>query len=449
MYTQLGIPLTDIYSGKVSKFRYLLKAQKHQRMRHCTLKIRYCIGIVALNCILVPIFIRFFSCNCTTREVAKNNTQPMTAPMERIRRRNCTPRKNILFLKTHKTGSSTITNILNRFGESRQLNFVLPKVGQNRLAWPWYFQMDSFHPMNKTKPNILCNHARYNRNVMQKLMPNDTLYITILRDPVTQFESTFSYMTLDKILGMENSTDPLEKFFVDPQSVLVNYVLTQDLRINSDRLKLIRNGMFYDLGLESKDFDNKQRIGKAIEQLDREFDLVMMKEYFDESLILLKRLACLEIDDLVYFNQNERISNIHQTISNKLKAKIRRWSFADVQLYNHYNKTFWKVVKSMGPDFWEEVRLLRYKNKIMKEICLRRGNYTKTTADAAEVRLLKLRHDIPFIARTMCERMTRDEVKYLKELRDIQDRRPSAEKRMKSWSLLSPIHWFISKLRRK
>ena len=365
-------------------------------------------------------------------------------------RRNCIPKKNILFVKTHKTGSSTITNILNRYGESRELNFVLPKVGQNRLAWPWYFQMDSFHPLNKTgRPNILCNHARYNRKVMQELMPNDTLYITILRDPVTQFESTFSYMTLDKILGMENTTDPLEKFFVDPQSVLVNYVLTQDLRINSDRLKLIRNGMFYDLGLESKDFDNTGRIRKAIEQLDGEFDLVMMKEYFDESLVLLKRLACLELDDLVYFNQNERKSNIRRTISDGLKAKIRRWSFADVQLYNHYNKTFWKVLKRMGPDFWEEVKLLRYKNKIMRDICLRRGNYTKSIADSAEIKLLKLRHDIPLIARTMCERMTRDEVKYLKELREIQDRRLPTEKQEKSWSILSPISWFISKFRNR
>lgn len=362
----------------------------------------------------------------------------------------CSPKKNILFLKTHKTGSSTITNILNRFGESRGLNFVLPKIGQNRLDWPWYFQMDSFHPMNNTVPNVLCNHARYNRKVMEALMPNDTLYVTILRDPVAQFESSFSYMTLDKILGMENSTDPLEKFFINPQSVLVNYVLTQDLRINSDRLKLIRNGMFYDLGLESKDFENKAAIRKAITQLDGEFDLIMMKEYFDESLVLLKRLACLELDDLVYFNQNERKSNFRRNISDKLKAKIRRWSYADVQLYNHFNKTFWKVVKSMGPDFWDDVELLRYKNKIMRDICLRRGNYTKSKADAADVKLLKLRHDIPLIARTMCERMTRDEVKYLKELREIQDRRLSSKiKNERSWSLFSPISWLMSYFKKR
>ena len=309
--------------------------------------------------------------------------------------------------------------------------------------------MDSFHPLNGTAPNILCNHARYNRKVMDVVMPNDTIYITILRDPVTQFESTFSYMTLDKILGMGNSSDPLEKFFIDPQSVLVNYVLTQDLRINSDRLKLIRNGMFYDLGLESKDFDNKDRIREAIEHLDREFDFVMMQEYFDESLVLLKRLLCLELDDLVYFNLNERNNKFRRNITSTLKSKIHRWSYADVQLYNHFNRTFWKVLKSMGPDFWEEVKVLRYKNKIMSDICLRKGDYTKTSTDAADVKLLKLKRDVPLIARTMCERMIRDEVKYLKELREIQDERLAVKKRENSWSVMSPISWFMSHLRKK
>ncbi len=357
---------------------------------------------------------------------------PLLIPVVFLYRPRCSPKKNIVFIKTHKAGSSTVTNLLNRYGESRGLNFVLPKFGQNRLDWPWHFQMDSFHPLNGTTPNILCNHARYNKKVMNALMPNDTLYITILRDPVTQFESTFSYMTLDKILGMDNSSDPLEKFFVDPQSVLVNYVLTQDLRINSDRLKLIRNGMFYDLGLESRDFDNKGRIREAIEHLDAEFDFVMIKEYFDESLVLLKRLLCLELDDLVYFNLNER--HFKRNITEKLKKNIRRWSYADVQLYNHFNKTFWKVLNSMGPDFWEDVKLLRDKNKIMTEVCLRKGIYTKSNTDSADIRLLKLRRDIPFIARTMCERMTRDEVKYLKELRIIQDDRNAQKRGSRKWS---------------
>ena len=121
------------------------------------------------------------------------------------KRRTCEPHKNILYLKTHKTGGSTVTNILNRFGESRDLNFVLPKIGHNRLDWPFKFTENSYYPLNGTVPNILCNHARFNHDVMSDIMPSDSFYVTILRHPVAQFESAFSYLKLADILGKSRS----------------------------------------------------------------------------------------------------------------------------------------------------------------------------------------------------------------------------------------------------
>ncbi len=42
-------------------------------------------------------------------------------------RRNCSAQTNVAFAKTHKTGGTTVQNILFRFGEQRRLSFVLPK----------------------------------------------------------------------------------------------------------------------------------------------------------------------------------------------------------------------------------------------------------------------------------------------------------------------------------
>ncbi|XP_025105689.1 galactosylceramide sulfotransferase-like [Pomacea canaliculata] len=39
----------------------------------------------------------------------------------------CTPRQHVVFWKIHKTGSSTVANILQRYGYIRHLNFVLPR----------------------------------------------------------------------------------------------------------------------------------------------------------------------------------------------------------------------------------------------------------------------------------------------------------------------------------
>ena len=362
--------------------------------------------------------------------------------------RTCKPKKNIVFLKTHKTGSSTVTNILNRYGESRDLTFVLPRLGENRLDWPWFFQQDSFYTLNGSEPNILCNHARYNREAMEAIMPNDTVYITILRNPIMQFESSFSYMTLDKILGMENSTHPIEEFFKDPERVLVNYVLTQDLRINSDRLKLIRNGMFYDLGLESKDFENHPKRKEAIDLLDNQFHLVMLMEYFEESIVLLKRLLCWDLDDVVYFRLKQRSTVWRQNLSISLQRKIAYWSSADTELYNHFNRTFWTVLKELGNDFWDEVNLLRAKNKVMSDLCLQDDNEVSAELiQTAETKQFKLRHNIPYIAREMCKRMTWDEIKYLKYLRQIHIDKIQRNNKKPETSIFDSLSWIAHKFK--
>ena len=257
---------------------------------------------------------------------------------------------------------------------------------------------------------------------MAELMPNDTVYVTILRNPISQFESSFSYMTFDKILGMQASEDALAEFFKDPEKILVNYVLTQDLRINSDRLKLIQNGMSYDLGLESSNFSNEKKIVEKLEELDDQFHLVMMMEYFEESVVLLKRLLCWELDDVTYFRLKHRAHSWRRRVTKPLEEKIRKWSRADVVLYEHFNRTFWNILKHIDRDFWEEVEMLKTKNNFINNLCVQqdKNEHAIDLPYSAETKTIHIRHDIPFAVRKMCKRMTWDEIKYLKHLREIQ-----------------------------
>ena len=43
----------------------------------------------------------------------------------------CRMVKQLIFAKTHKTGSTTLQNIIFRFGEKNKLTFVLPKSGKH------------------------------------------------------------------------------------------------------------------------------------------------------------------------------------------------------------------------------------------------------------------------------------------------------------------------------
>lgn len=54
-------------------------------------------------------------------------------------------------------------------------------------------------------------------------------------------------------------------------------------------------------------------IKKHIDELEEKIDLVLIMEYFDESLVLLKRELCWDLDDVVYFKLNQRSQEYKQT----------------------------------------------------------------------------------------------------------------------------------------
>ena len=50
--------------------------------------------------------------------------------------------------------------------------------------------------------SIMCLHTRFNKKEMEKVMGDNTSYVTMLRDPIEVFESQFSYYDLEKHYGM-------------------------------------------------------------------------------------------------------------------------------------------------------------------------------------------------------------------------------------------------------
>lgn len=66
----------------------------------------------------------------------------------------------------------------------------------------------------------------------------------------------------------------------------------------------LRNGMSFDFGLEFEEFDKIEVIINFIILVEKDFQLVLIMEYFDEFLILLKWLFCWSLDDIFYLKYN-------------------------------------------------------------------------------------------------------------------------------------------------
>lgn len=336
----------------------------------------------------------------------------------------CKPKQNVVFVKTHKTGGSTLTNILHRYGDKNNLVFALPRDGEYRLDWPWRIRNDSFKLHEGVRPNILCHHGRYDRATLARIMPRDTVYVTILRHPLSQYESTFNYMGFGKLLGIQDKTNPLEHFLEMPEKILVSYLLSEDLRVYSDRLKLIRNGMAFDLGLNATDFDNSLQIQDFLRKLKSEFDLVLLAEFFDESLVLLKDLLCWSLEDMTYFKQNVRTHAKNVTFSSaKTINKMQNWNNVDFLLYRQFRNVLKEKItqKTRQKDrarFQHTLNGLRAANKRMRKLCLRNITKTIKLQYDVEVEKMELNWGLDPSTRAACDEMRRNEVDYIKYLRN-------------------------------
>lgn len=285
----------------------------------------------------------------------------------------CKPVQNFAFVKTHKTGSTTLKTVLNRFGYAHNLSFILYEDSSTG-HFNYKKIVASGNKTNILPPigvmfgdydhyrgyNISNVHLPYNHSLYRQLMHPKSLYISILREPSSQWLSAFRYFRVYKVLKRQfsNMTDAVEEFMKAPDRY-------------KNKNAYAWNNQLLDLGLEKVHFSNKTKIMKHVKLLEKDLKLVLITEYFDESLILLKKLFCWSMDDIIYIKQREQGSHI--TVNDTLRRKILDFNSGDSQLYGFFNKTFWKKVRQYGPSFDNDLREFRTRLKDLEKQCIHEG----------------------------------------------------------------------------
>ena len=64
-----------------------------------------------------------------------------------------------------------------------------------------------------------------------------------------------------------------------------------------------QNQRLWDLGLPNEDMENQEKIDAKIQELDAQFDFVILAEFFDEGLVILARLLCWDLEDVSQGNK--------------------------------------------------------------------------------------------------------------------------------------------------
>ncbi|XP_054061304.1 galactose-3-O-sulfotransferase 2-like [Rissa tridactyla] len=275
----------------------------------------------------------------------------------------CKPKTDIVFLKVHKSASSTVMNILFRFGEMHNLTFAFPIGGGNQLFYPRHFLarfVEGFSPSSPRRFNILCHHMRFLQPEVHKVVPSSAFYFSILRNPVKLMESSFAYYKGASAFSRVRS---LEEFLRQPY----HYYNPTD----GDR-HYARNLMTFDFGFNPDGEVSAERVKLMLKAIEASFDLLLISEYFDESMVLLKKMLCWDLDSVVSFPLNIRDSSTKSPLSDTVVQKIKEWNRLDWEIYTHFNRTFWeRIDRDIGRERMQrEVKALRERQGELARTCL-------------------------------------------------------------------------------
>ncbi|XP_075719742.1 galactose-3-O-sulfotransferase 2-like [Rhinoderma darwinii] len=253
-------------------------------------------------------------------------------------------------------------NILFRYGEFHNLTFAFP-TQKYQYLYPEYFSAENvygFSSRKQQKINIMCHHMRFSLSEVEKVMPSDTFYFTILRNPVSLMESSFAYNR--KATHSLQSAESIEDFLNNT---------TTFYNIKDDDSAYAKNLMTFDLGFNHNGPTSLKHFKLLYHGVDTMFDLVLIAEYFDESLVLLKDALCWTFDDVLSFPLNIRSNASRHVLSVKTQERIKIWNQLDWQLYVYFNNSFWNHVERFGRERMKnEVEELRKRRAQLSERCL-------------------------------------------------------------------------------
>ncbi|XP_046370482.1 galactosylceramide sulfotransferase-like [Haliotis rufescens] len=305
----------------------------------------------------IPPFTR--QCLCRQRIGEPSLSTPTTSHTGTL---NSSEIHHIAFLKVHKCASSTMMNMFYRFGRKRNLTFVLPIKGENYLNLTKERGFLSVvPPAAMSGYDILCNHvSRFDKQAFSRLLPPDTKYIAIVRDPLQRLNSALHYYksALTNVgLTTEKGKDPFQTYLKNPEYYETAWGVGS----------FTNNKMARDFGFPFKDYRNITKFKAYLPTLKKQFHFVAIVEMFPESLVLMRRLLKWPMEDILFLTIN--VNQNKPTAIGDISEKLKPFLALDVLLYDYFLADFKRRITSEGQDFEEELKYFKSINTKTTEFC--------------------------------------------------------------------------------
>lgn len=238
-----------------------------------------------------------------------------------------------IFLHIYKTGGQTLRNVISR--QYKKSNYF--DIGKNSLE-----DFTALDSSEKAAVEMMFGHTKYG---IDRLYGNDTpkKYITMVREPVSRIISLFKYVNQSINLDLHKLMPEEER--ADLRSFVLNIDKYSPYHGNNGMCKTIvgmpkdfpKGNLWDDLIVnELTQCDNI--FIEATQRIESNFITVGVLEYFDESLILFKKLLNWKIP-LFYVKKNATNKGVEKYDSATIDL-IKELNKSDIDLYNYVLKNF-------------------------------------------------------------------------------------------------------------
>ncbi|XP_013420281.1 galactosylceramide sulfotransferase [Lingula anatina] len=256
-------------------------------------------------------------------------------------KKQCKPKTKIVSIKIHKTGSTTLSAVVLRYAYRNRLRVAISSSDSKSGI------LRDQHDRLPLKANeVWATHGRYRPEILRQFTTEETFFVTTVREPFERFKSHFNFFHMGNVLR-QNGDSTLRDYFTKPM-----YSKSRDL---------MSNYMLKYLGFPNNKtlLSDSNYVSDYIRKLDAEFHLLIPLEYFDQGLILTRRMLCWDISDIIYLKLRPQTSDTYSSLlqdNDPLVTQLfQEANSADYMLYNHFKSKFENIMNDQDGDFYDEL----------------------------------------------------------------------------------------------
>lgn len=247
----------------------------------------------------------------------------------------------IIFMHLHRTGGTTFLKLLDNIYAASETYTI-----DGRHFRESAIEFSQLPENQRKKYRLIKGHLFWG---FHRFCPDETTYITILRHPLQRAISQYYWHLRPECF-----------YPISPDTTLAEF-------LESGRFISADNGMTrFIAGKDREDVAygkcSPEMLDLAKNNFQRYFLAFGLTEYFDESLILFKRLfGWQKFPFYQKKNVHQQKSGRHE-LSSRENEVLLRYNHYDIELYEYARQLFEDRLLKEGQPFQEEVTLFRQQN---------------------------------------------------------------------------------------